>query len=404
MHFSRAHPFHNRACRAAKVLLVAWCVMLGQSLPVLAQEEIPAAPAGPEPGRARLVVDSDPTGLVVVLDGRLDGPITPAILDVPPGQHRLLLDAAGYQPLSHTVQLVEGQVLELKFLMISTPPEPPDPAELRAMAEELMAGSRVDPVQDVVLQKERALCLDCHPLIPGIQEKGVHAAVSCAGCHDDPSTHVQGGKVVGRMTVVDGDGIPVLCMTCHDEKAKARPGLTIRRIDPAKHLRDKNVSPRASCARCHHVHSPMTWVHEARDMVGLPPLVATVPLLDEKLALDARERFNSLGQTFLIFPLASGLIGVTAFKDDPDYPANQVFLSGLVLVAGSFLLGKMAFNRKMQEIRAVNAERTEINNRAKEYKLKLDRARANYNRQVAEWQRASDGRGRVQVVSDSAAR
>ncbi len=385
------------------VLLAACFLMVAETAPLPAAGREQAGSDALPAGAARIVVYSDPGGKPVRLDGRIVAGSTPAELDVAPGQHTLQVNAEGYQPLDHTLKVAAGQTVELKFILLETPPQPPDPAELRAQAEKLATGGTTLEMEDEAVVRERDSCLECHPRIPRIQAEGVHRGVSCERCHDAPGVHVADGRVIGAMPVISGQGVPVLCLTCHDQDRKGDPGITVRRIDPAAHLREKEVRPRTACDQCHQVHAPMMWVHQARDMVGLPPLVKTVPLLEEGIADKARSRFNSLAQTFLIFPLASGLIGITAFRDDPNYPSQEVFLSGLALVAGSYLAGKMVYHRKLQEVRAINEEREILNRQAKDFGLRLARARAEYDRRLAAWQDASEGRGQVEIIADSAA-
>jgi NMD protein affecting ribosome stability and mRNA decay len=68
------------------------------------------------------------------------------------------------------------------------------------------------------------------------------------------------------------------------------------------------------CEDCQYVHDPQKWVHEARNMVGLPEMMASIPMLDERQALEKRDPYNSMAETFLVFPLAPGVLGMAVAR------------------------------------------------------------------------------------------
>ena len=113
-------------------------------------------------------------------------------------------------------------------------------------------------------------CYACHKNIRKIHKKGVHESVSCEVCHGAYADHVQDGLVIGEMPVVRGDDIKPLCLRCHNEIIRARPPESIKMISLPEHLEQKKVRTDHICNQCHHVHAPMKWVHEAREMAGLP--------------------------------------------------------------------------------------------------------------------------------------
>lgn len=386
--------------RKAVVLCAAWGLLLvqGFALPALGQDPSD----GNEPvssNMARVVVTSSPTGQTIILDGhRLDA-TTPAEVEVHPGRVHLTVNAEGYQPLSHEMTVVVGDHLELNFILLKTPPMPPTPEELRALAPPFGAD---DPdsrywAEAGPRQMANESCRDCHPSILNLHAQGEHRTLSCEDCHSKLSEHVQDDKVTGVMFVISGEGIQPLCMTCHDRNNRNRTRDPARTVVLPGHLRDLRVRDENRCEDCHHVHDPMKWVHEAREMVGVPEKMASIPMMDEKLAYEKQEGFNSYAETFLVFPLVPGFLGMVAFSDSDEFPAEELFYSGLALVAVSYILGKMAYSRELTHIRDINQERTASNLQVKEYNLKVKKAMSDYHTAIILWESESQGRGVVVV-------
>ncbi len=113
-------------------------------------------------------------------------------------------------------------------------------------------------------------CLECHPLIRKIHVAGVHKDISCEFCHGAYADHIKRDTVVGIMPVVRGENIRTLCLRCHNKIVQARPPEMIKLVGYPEHQTDKKVRREHVCNECHHVHAPMKWVHEAREMMGLP--------------------------------------------------------------------------------------------------------------------------------------
>jgi len=131
-------------------------------------------------------------------------------------------------------------------------------------------GAVTDEATRQVRNMTNESCLDCHRNIRKIHLKGVHESVSCEVCHGAYADHVKDDKVIAEMPVVRGDDIKALCLRCHNKVIRARPPESIKMIALPEHLEEKNVSTHHICNQCHHVHAPMKWVHEAREMAGLP--------------------------------------------------------------------------------------------------------------------------------------
>lgn len=389
----------NRKWKAV-VLCTTWGLLLvqGFALPALGQDP-PDDGSGALSHQARVVVRSDPQTPSITLDGRRLDVATPADLDLNPGQHFITVNAEGYQPLSHGMTVAAGENLELKFILIKTPPEPPTPEELRALAPPFGAD---DPNSEYWADaKPRHManesCHECHPSIMPLHAQGEHRTLGCEDCHSALTDHVVDDKVIGTMQVVRGEGIQGLCMTCHDRDNRNRKREPARTVVIRQHLQELRVRPVNRCEDCHHVHDPMKWVHEAREMVGLPEMMATIPMLEEKLAYEKKKRYESMAETFFVFPLAPGVLGLAVSDDAGQFPAEVFLISGLVLIAGSYMLGQYSYTRELERIRLVNDERRSVNVRVKNHNQLVKKAMADHERAVEAWITESEGRGRVVV-------
>ncbi len=112
-------------------------------------------------------------------------------------------------------------------------------------------------------------CLECHPLIRKLHVAGIHKTISCEACHGAFADHVKDNLVVGLMPVARGQGIRPLCLRCHNKVVRAAPPDSIKVVDIPEHMDKRKVRTDHICNQCHHVHAPLKWVHEAREMMGL---------------------------------------------------------------------------------------------------------------------------------------
>jgi PEGA domain len=374
-------------------------MQMSVTLPPVLGQDAPDESWELPPNKARIVVTSDPTNLAILLDGRRLGESTKAVLDVNPGQYLMTLNAEGYQPLNHDVAVAAGEVVELEFILLETPPEPPTAEELRALSPPFGAD---DPNSEFWAEAgprhmANESCRDCHSPILTLHAQGEHRNLACEDCHSALSDHVTDNVVTGTMQVVRGEGIQGMCMLCHDQNNRNRKREPARTVDLRRHLQKLRVTPVNLCQECHHVHDPMKWVHEAREMVGLPEKMATIPLLKEKAADEKRQPYISMAEIFLVFPTAPGLLGKVAAEGGGDFPSEILLTSGLTLVAGSYLLGQLAHSRELEKIRGHNEERKATNARVREHNLRVEQAMAEHAASVARWHEASAGRGEVIV-------
>ena len=131
-------------------------------------------------------------------------------------------------------------------------------------------GALEDESNQVVRHMSSESCFDCHPLIRKLHVEGAHESVACEMCHGAFATHVENDAVIAEMPVTRGEEIKPLCIRCHNKIIQARPPDSIGMVAMPEHLEERNVRTHHVCDQCHHVHAPMKWVHEAREMMGLP--------------------------------------------------------------------------------------------------------------------------------------
>ncbi|MEN8006653.1 MAG: PEGA domain-containing protein [Candidatus Krumholzibacteriota bacterium] len=389
----------NRKWKAA-VLCAAWSLLLfqGSPLPALGQD---AADDSPQdfPSKARVVVTSDPSEQRIMLDGQRTGESTPAELELDPGRYHLTVNAEGFQPLSHDLAVSAGELMELEFILLETPPEPPTPEELRALSPPFGADN---PDADYWAEAgprhmANESCRDCHSPILTLHAVGEHRTLACEDCHSALSDHVTDGKVTGVMQVVTGVGIQTLCMTCHDRENLNKKREPARTIVLSRHIQELRVRPVNRCEDCHHVHDPQKWVHEAREMVGLPELIAVIPMMNEKTAYEKKQQYNAMAETFFVFPLAPGILGMAVSEGEGQFPAETFLISGVALILGSYFLGKKAYERELDRIRAINDERRAVNLKVKNHNLLVEKAMVDFEKAVELWAAESEDRGVVVI-------
>jgi len=78
---------------------------------------------------ATMEILSQPEGAGVMIDGSVTGEVTPVTIDLNPGDHEIVLNLEGYEPLLKSVALTGGEQgrLEVDFASEGTPVQPEDP-------------------------------------------------------------------------------------------------------------------------------------------------------------------------------------------------------------------------------------------------------------------------------------
>jgi hypothetical protein len=403
---SYRHRVRGSVSAKAAILSVAWLILsiqgaVGPSLaqtPSVARDEVVAS-------SAHVTVRSDPSGQAIIVDGSRQQASTPAVLDLGPGQYTISIEASGYEPLEHDLTLGSGQRFSLMFVLLKTPPVQPSPAELMAKTRQSDTtpidpngpGSAEQRRYVAMIQAENDACAECHSEIKSIQSKGLHNTLRCSECHGDYDKHTKDEDEIGPIEVPRGGGVQVLCEACHTRDKSNSRTAHMTKVDMPEHLEEKRVRLDNLCEQCHHVHAPQKWVFESREIAGLPQLARSLPPLNEEIAEQTKEQFTTATEIFAVVPLSLGLIGYLAFRNNEDYPSQELTLAGLALVGGTWLLGKVFYRRHVESIRQINIERAAANDRAQEYNTRLERELANYYTEVARWSLEAEGRGIVVV-------
>ncbi|MDH3891916.1 MAG: PEGA domain-containing protein [candidate division Zixibacteria bacterium] len=126
-----------------------------------------------------------------------------------------------------------------------------------------------------------------------------------------------------------------------------------------------------------------------------------LPKINEEKADMLRRQFNSMAETFAIIPLGQGLLASVLLDSDDQGTAHALIISGVVLTAGSYLLGKTLSARKLRNIQSENEEIDSYNARADAHNFEVDQAVNAANKEaMKKYQIDNRGRGRVKVTKE----
>lgn len=126
-----------------------------------------------------------------------------------------------------------------------------------------------------------------------------------------------------------------------------------------------------------------------------------LPKLDEAKAAVLSRQFNSMAETFAIIPLGQGMLAKVLLDSDDQKTANALVISGVVLTAGSYLLGKVLSARKLRKIKLENEEIEAYNVRAAEHNNEVDlTVKATNKDAYKKYLDENKGRGRIQVTTE----
>lgn len=112
-------------------------------------------------------------------------------------------------------------------------------------------------------------CFKCHPYEAKIHRTGRHKTISCEFCHGTYADHIADEKKIGTLPVKKEKQITTLCLRCHNTEIKARQEEVIKTVAMPNHLRDQEVKITHDCNQCHHVHAPLKYILEAKQITGL---------------------------------------------------------------------------------------------------------------------------------------
>ncbi|MEE8577889.1 MAG: PEGA domain-containing protein [candidate division Zixibacteria bacterium] len=129
------------------------------------------------------------------------------------------------------------------------------------------------------------------------------------------------------------------------------------------------------------------------------------PLQDEALADEQMKKYVALTETFAIIPLAQGVLAKLTLDEDSKEAADILIISGTVLTAGSYLLGKFLSKRKRRQIITYNERTSAANIQAAERNALVDIAiRETHAETLKTWREETKGKGVVEVVSGNVSR
>lgn len=132
---------------------------------------------------------------------------------------------------------------------------------------------RADAIAEAALVPIRhgtnASCFKCHAFEAQIHKKGRHQTISCEFCHGTYADHVENDKKTGTLPVKKEKEITTLCLRCHNTEIVARKEEVIKTVAMPNHLKDQNVKLTHNCNQCHHVHAPLKYIIQAKQIIGL---------------------------------------------------------------------------------------------------------------------------------------
>jgi hypothetical protein len=129
--------------------------------------------------------------------------------------------------------------------------------------------------------------------------------------------------------------------------------------------------------------------------LGFEP-VPQQPLLDEKAADRLESKFLGLSFTFAIVPFGQGVLAKALLDDDDKGLGDALMISGAVLSAGSYALGKILSSKKRSDIKRKNEIIKIENEAAKEQNREIDKAvKTAYDEAVELWLMENADKGRV---------
>jgi PEGA domain-containing protein/tetratricopeptide repeat protein len=95
---------------------------------------------------AKLNITSEPTGAAISIDGANSGQVTPAELEVPPGEHSVALTLDGYTEATQQVTVEFAEHRDLPMTLEEAAPAEPEPATTPAPVEEERSEGKTGPI------------------------------------------------------------------------------------------------------------------------------------------------------------------------------------------------------------------------------------------------------------------
>lgn len=144
--------------------------------------------------------------------------------------------------------------------------------------------------------------------------------------------------------------------------------------------------------------SPSKPVYLTADSLGYT-FENMIPPLNKRLADKLHTKYMGMAETFMIFPLAQGLILKLTLGDDNQAISNIMVGSGAILTVGSYFLSKILPKRKLKEIEEKNLDiemqNLEIKVSNQEIESKIRELNAE---RVVKWKEEKRDKGVVKLI------
>ncbi len=129
--------------------------------------------------------------------------------------------------------------------------------------------------------------------------------------------------------------------------------------------------------------------------------MSQLPLLNAKSADNIKVKYNSLAESFAIFPMAQGILARIVVDKSQYRIAETLIISGVGLTLGSYFLGKFLYKKKKQYIIDENIRRESDNAMADENNRQVDMQVNDENiARLKAWQRKNRNKGQVVIETD----
>jgi hypothetical protein len=121
-----------------------------------------------------------------------------------------------------------------------------------------------------------------------------------------------------------------------------------------------------------------------------------MPLTNVQVVNTYKKRFNDLTESFAVFPLGQGILAKMMLGNEQSETTDVLIISGVVLTAGTYFLGKIFTSRKHKNIIEENARITEFNAYAAQGNNEIDIEMEAYTTSLYDqWEIENKERGKV---------
>lgn len=123
-----------------------------------------------------------------------------------------------------------------------------------------------------------------------------------------------------------------------------------------------------------------------------------LPLREEDEARRYRQKFTNMAEIFAITPLSQGILAKIIIGGDNN-DADILLVSGAILVAGSLILGKILYSKKLETIKEFNAFAESENLLAREHNSNIEKTVTSTNQEaMMKWQQNNKNKGTIIIT------